>query len=168
MMAKVAKTKDKGQFALIKLKVNTPEIFSFDQSTEWMESILTELNAPLEEGDVLFTEEAPQIHFKGEITKKQNVKYGDIVVVKGDFSAKFITTDIQTGTPMMDRIDVEVRACYIDEVIKKKYELEDEVTIIVDDEEYDLFLYQSGKFDLYEVLREYAFINKNPYPVLGK
>ncbi|MEK6624894.1 MAG: hypothetical protein AABY86_08000 [Bdellovibrionota bacterium] len=163
-----AKVKDKGLFALAKLKLNTPELFSFDQSLEWMESILTELNAPLEEGDVLFTEEAPQIHFKSETTKKQNVKYGDIVVIKGDFSAKFITTCIQSGSPMMDRIDVVVRACYIDEVIKKKYELEDEMNIIVDDEEFDLFLYHNGKFDLYEVIREYAFINKNPYPVLGK
>ncbi|MBI2522222.1 MAG: hypothetical protein HYV97_17515 [Bdellovibrio sp.] len=162
------KDKEKGLVSLATLKLNTPELFSFDQTTEWMESILTELNAPLEEGDVLFSEEAPQIHLKCEITKKQNVKYGDIVVVKGDFSAKFITTCIQSGSPMMDRIDVAIRACYIDDVIKKKYELEDEVNIIVDDEEFDLFVYHNGKFDLYEVIREYAFINKNPYPVLGK
>ena len=76
--------KDKGLLRWPELKLNTPELFSFDQSLEWMESILTELNAPLEE-EMCFYRRKPQIHFKSETTKKQNVKYGDIVVIKEIF-----------------------------------------------------------------------------------
>ena len=43
---------------------------------------------------------------------------------------------------MMDRIDVVVRAVILMKSLKKKYELEDEMNIIVDDENLIFFVSQ--------------------------
>ena len=69
---------------------------------------------------------------------------------------------------MMDSIDAEVRACFIDEEMKKRFEMEDELSVFVDEGEYDLYFFQNDKIDLFEIFREYIFLNKNPYPVLAK
>jgi|GEM_PF-3343772 len=158
----------KATYFLAKLKYNAPELLVFDQNTEWMAKILSELNEPLEEGDVLYSKETPFIRFKGEVVKKKNPQYGDIVLVMGDLDAAFVTTCIQTGKPMIDTIDVDVRACYISNDSKKRYGHDDEIDIVVDDQEFDLFFYNDEKLDIYEVLREYVFLNKNPYPVISK
>lgn len=162
------KDKVKANIPISKLKLNVPELLAFDQSLDWITIILAELNDQLEEGDVVYSHETPFLKFKGEAIKKQNVNYGDIVILQGDLSAKFITTCITTGAAMMDSIDTEIRSCFIDEAMKKRFQMEDEVSVFVDEGEYDLYFYQNDKIDLYDVFREYVFLNKNPYPVVAK
>jgi len=48
--------------------------------------------------------------------------------------------------------------------MKNQHELEDEISLFYDEEEWDLYFYEKNQVDLYPIIHEYIFLNKNPYP----
>jgi len=154
-----------GQLHIGKLKYDNPELMSLDQATGWMKDLLDELNEPITTGSVLFSQSPPFIKFKGEAIKKQNPKYGDIVFFTGELNSRFIANCAKSGEPMLDEIDLEVAAVFISEDSRDKNTLNDEVDLFVDGADYDLYFYTLQKIDFCSVLREYIFLNKNPYPI---
>ena len=65
---------------------------------------------------------------------------------------------------MLDQVHAEVKAVYIDEEYGEKYQLEDETTLFLNDDEYELYYLDNNKCDLPKVINEFVFLNKNPYP----
>lgn len=153
-----------GSYTLPKLNYDLPLDLDLNESEKFLSEILDELNENLEKGEFISEEKGPAIRFIGSLVKRDDGKYGDIVLLKGHLDVDFITFDIKTGTPMIDHLSVEVNAVFLEEYLCEKYQLQEEVSLYVDQGEYDLYYYRSKKVDVSSVLHEYIFLNKNPYP----
>lgn len=156
-----------------KLKFDTDERISADQSSEWVLGILNELNENVDEEDLEdLKRQSPQasechLKFSADIKKVKNSKYKEVVLVEGELSAKFMTYCVSSGKLMSDVMECEVLVAAIDKSLQQSLGFDEEVIDIeVDGQEYDLYYFESNQLDLAPILHEYIYLNKNPYPRL--
>lgn len=141
-------------------------VIEVDEKAAWMNEILEELHedvkADLKECDLSKT----YIRFKADLQKKSTAKYLDHAFVLGEIEARFYTYCITSGELMLDDIFAEVQAVFLEPELEKELELEDEITMYVDEYEYDLYYLNGLNVPLKPLVHEYIFLNKNPYPKL--
>ena len=82
----------------------------------------------------------------------------------GALSLTYITQCAQSGELMNDELNLDVQAIFIDNILSNKYEDDENMTLFIGNMEYELYFYENSKLDLAQVLHEYIFLNKNPYP----
>jgi hypothetical protein len=152
-----------GLYSIVKLSEDSSDTLFADQSHPWLLKVLEELNEEFDEEDRAAI--GPYIRFKGEITKVKNNRYGVSIILTGELSVRICALCGRTGQLIADPIECEVRSVFIEEENRSKYQLEDEITLLLNEDEYDLYYYSKNKCDVASVLREYAFLNKNPYPL---
>lgn len=156
----------KSEVFLRPIGIGQTVVLEADQKSAWMSEILTELHedvkADLHECDLSKT----FIKFKGDLQKKSTAKYLDHAILLGEIEARFYTYCITTGELMLDDVFAEVQAVFLEEELKKELELEDEITMYIDEYEYDLYYLKGLSVPLKPALHEYIFLNKNPYPRL--
>ncbi|MGB0454883.1 MAG: hypothetical protein ACPGJV_14330 [Bacteriovoracaceae bacterium] len=142
----------------------TPFELEFDEKTEWMADILKSLHEDLEEKDRILKAGKEQISFKGEARKVMGSRYGDYVLLRGDVEATFFTYCVQSGELMEDRVISEIKACFLEEEAKERFDLEEETTLYLNDDEYEIYFLDNHWCNIPEVVNEHIFLNKNPYP----
>lgn len=158
-----------GDFLLSRLKYDDPSSVRVDQDTDWVLKILEELSEEVDlDNDSRYVKikNPAFLNFRGTATRKNIPKFGDVLLLEGDLKARFLTNCVLSGRPMMDDLDTEVAAAFILDHLKEELGYEDEVSLYIDESEYDLYFYQGKKVDIKPVLHEYVFLNKNPYPKL--
>lgn len=141
-----------------------PSEIKYDRSTEWMQSILNQLHEELSPEEVKVIENKENINFEGTLERKVGTRYGDYALLRGNVSAEFYTYCVMSGELMKDQVHAEVRATFIDEQYGERYQLEEETTLFLDDEEYELYYLENNKLNIPEVVNEAVFLNRNPYP----
>lgn len=142
------------------------ELSFSSQGDAFMQALLNELNEDvgLEEGKEELLSQS-EVTFKGEILRTYNDKYGDFALLTGLIQAQFVTLCSQTGDSMIDEIEAEVKAVIIDQEYEERYEHQEDTTLYVNEDEYDLYYFNSdGQFELSPIFSEYCFLNKDPYP----
>lgn len=144
------------------LSFNSAMELTIDQNVEWLGEILNEFNDECVDLECLDSEF--YLKLTGSITRKKDSRFDEVLLFDAILAMQFGTTCVSTGKPIVDTINSSLKAIYIDRVHAKKYELEDEITLIFDNEERELYFYEKFKASLKEVVREHLFLEKNPYP----
>ena len=152
-----------GTYTIVKLREDASDTIFVDQTQPWLQQILDELNEDFDDEDK--AQIGPYIRFKGEITKLKNNRYGVVAILTGELNARVCALCGNTGKLIYDPIECEVRSVYVEEENREKYQLNDEISLFLEEDDYDLYYYKNYKCDIAMVLREYAFLNKNPYPL---
>ena len=158
-----------GIIKLQKLRSDATENVFFDKDVPWLCNLLEELNEHVEEEDRKLTDCTTFIEFKGQITKKKNTKFEEMLIFKGKISAKYLTYCVSTGEVMSDTLEVDIAIGAIDKDNQKKYGYDDDIIDIeINGEELDLYYFEDHQLNLASIIHEYIYLNKNPYPRLTK
>lgn len=158
---------EKGKISIFKID-SKDTVLNFDKQTPWFLALLEELHEDLDKDDEFFVDFRPNITFKGELVKKDKGTMGDIAILKGDLALEFCTYDVQTGEMMSEELEVAVAAVYMDAKIRDELGYQDETSFLIETQEHDLYFYENNTIDLAEVLHEYIFLNKDPYPTKNR
>ncbi|MBT6324920.1 MAG: hypothetical protein HOJ35_03050 [Bdellovibrionales bacterium] len=151
--------------SLPKLKLGKEENLSLNSSTPWLMSILHELSSDTSSRDSKEQDGLTfDINFNGELIREKDHSLGDIVKLLGALSVTYITQCAQSGELMNDKLNLDVQAVFIDNILSNKYEDDENMTLFIGNMEYELYFYENSKLDLAQVLHEYISLNKNPYP----
>ena len=138
-----------------------------DQNAEWMRNLLSEVQEEvadeLRESPELL--EQTSLSFQGDLQKRANSFWRDHALLVGEFKARFWTQCVKSGELLLEKIDLDIQAIFINEAIKKSKNLEETDTLMVESYEYDVYFYQSSVVKISDVLREQLFLNKEPYPI---
>jgi hypothetical protein len=150
-------------------KLSSGKIYEFkvDQYVPWMKELLEELNEDVKVGFISPSSQG-SISCEGSYYKKVRPEYGEYAVLKGHLLAKFYTNCVITGKVMLDEVDVEFEACFLGHSFKNNPDYKDEIEFYIDNSTMDLFFLNNNLLDLKEVLHEYLYLNKDPYPKLDK
>lgn len=143
-----------------------PKLFDLDESVDWLGELLSELNEELSSDELQELDEDFFVTFTGEALRKTTGKLEDHVKFNGKLSAVFGTKCINSGKPMVDNIDIEVKFVVIDNELIIRYGYEEETTLFVDDDDYELYTTQDNRFDIKEIIHEFIWLNKDQYPSL--
>lgn len=153
--------KIKSPVSIRKFNVGSITELELDGSQDFLGEILEELNenVPSEErGDEAY------IKFEGELEKISG-KYEEFMHFVGTINTTFYCHDVITNEVMSDSLEQEVRCLVLSKEVGQKLQLEDEIDIEHNGEEYDLYFTDDEDFlDIKGIIHEYIFLNKNPYP----
>lgn len=150
-------------------KLSSGKIYEFkvDQYTPWLKELLEELNEDVRMGFISPSSQG-SINCEGSYYKKIRPEYGEYAVVKAKLFAKFYTNCVSTGKVMLDEINVDFEACFLGQSFKNDPDYKDEIEFYIDNSTMDLFFLDHNQLDLKEVLHEYLYLNKDPYPRIDK
>lgn len=151
---------------LIKLPTNTTFEFELDQSTDWVQDMLRELNENATEKSPEAYLEDTAILIRGELTKKDTPDMKEFVLAKGIVEADYVTECVRTLKPMTVQLDVPFKVAFIDESLAETEQFLDQEETYVDGETYEIYFYSKRVVDFHEMLHEQVFLNYNQYPVL--
>ncbi len=156
----------KDKFLVKSLSKNMAQELLLDTEVSWFGAILDELQEDVDDGEVGTSLDAPGLWFKGKLIRRSNGKFGEVLFLTGELSARFYTNCVKSGRLMIDEFDAEVKAVFVDVEMITRYSLDDEVSIELEGDEFELYSYQDDVANLGEVLHEHVFLNKNPWPTL--
>jgi hypothetical protein len=139
-------------------------LIKVDQQTPWMLELLEELHEDIDKDDPFFENFQSSITFQGELARKDKGQMGDLGILKGELTVDFCTYDVNTGEMMSESLECPVNAVFMDQKVCTELGYEDETNLLVDTVEYDLYFYDGKTIDVKEVLHEYIYLNKDPYP----
>ena len=145
-----------------KLNFNEEKPFSFNDKDKWLNEILGELVDELK-GELKEDLEC-SIKLEVHAHKHQHYNYRDVVLVKGELLAKYPALSGQTGEQLQQELLVPINCAFVDTTFKDNEELSEEITLFVENQEWDLYYHSNGVVDLSPVIHEYIFLNRNPYP----
>lgn len=145
-----------------KLPFDTPQVCWVDEKTEWVQTILKEL----QEGEPLLSEwkgSSPSLSLNLEVIRRSRENLKNYLTLQGTIKLNWITRCVLTYEAMEQRQEIPVRAAVIMRSYQKSMNLYDETVLFVNDREWDIFYYDKG-VDVAEIIHEYIYLNKNPYP----
>jgi uncharacterized metal-binding protein YceD (DUF177 family) len=152
---------ESGRYNIAPLGVDQRLELELDQTTPWLAQILDELEENAEGPS-----EKRMISFRGMLEKKHKGTFKDFILLTGTVKASYATLCVSSGNPMTESLEVEVHAVYIDQVLEKDMELEEETELFINDDQYDLYYFDKKSVDLKSAISEYIFLNINHYPRL--
>lgn len=154
-------TKLKKPISLRNFQVGVAQVLELDATQDFMAELLDELNEGVEASD---RGEESYISFNGEL-EKQKGKYEEFLHFTGTLKTTYYTHDILTNEVMTDYLEQEVKCLALTKEVGQKLQMEEEIDIELNGEEYDLyFLDEDDCFDIKGVISEYIYLNKNNYP----
>jgi len=145
-----------------KIKFDVDEKLKFSDQNDWFREILKELNEDFEIGEI--ENSGSQILFNGFVSKVNDSRYKDVVLLSGKLHARHLALCGVSGDIIEEEIEIDIMAAFLSLEIRDKYSLQEELNIFIQNETYDLFYYEQNRLDLKSVMHEYIFLNKNPYP----
>jgi uncharacterized metal-binding protein YceD (DUF177 family) len=151
---------------LKKIPVDSFTEMIFDQETKWLDKILCEINEEAGDEAVETFKDDLFITFSGQLARKQQTQYGEILLLTGELNSQFVTNCVRTGQSMLDKIETKITAIFLDSEHQDKYGYDEEVELLYDGKMWDLYFYNDESLDITEVIHEYLFLNKDPYPKL--
>lgn len=142
--------------------------FDLDENTDWMGELLHELNEDLTSDELAELEGETFLCFEGDALRRTSGKLEDHVKFHGKLSTVYATRCVQTGKPMLDNLDVEVKMVFVDQELITRYGYEEQTSLFVDEDEYELYPINDNRFDLFEAIHEFIWLHKDPYPTLAE
>ena len=145
-------------------KVRKDEVkeYHIDQNTEWLRAVLIEL---LEDNGLGDKEvEGSAIDLTVRLDKEHFEEYGEVLFCEGKIRLKYQDISVQTGDVICQELEIPIYCAFLEKHNEKKHQLEEEITIFFDDQEWDLYYHNKNQVDFLPVVHEYVFLNKNPYP----
>ena len=145
-----------------KLHYGKESEFEYNEDHLWVNEVLGELVSEL--GGELTAEMECSLKWTCKVKKFQHSTYREGVLLHGEILVKYPASSSQTGDQLQEELNVPVRSVFIDSSFEENEELAEEITLFIEDQEWDLYFHNNGLVDLGPVLHEYIFLNRNPYP----
>ena len=133
-----------------------------DESHLWVNEVLGELVDEL--GGELSDNIDCTLKWSFKAKRFQHHTYREGILVEGQISAVYPASCSKSGDQLEQNLSVSMRSVFIDSSFEDNEELAEEITLFIEDQEWDLYYHQNGLVDLKPVLHEYIFLNRNPYP----
>jgi uncharacterized metal-binding protein YceD (DUF177 family) len=154
------------QINLIKLPLNTRFEFELDSDTDWVKSILMELNEKATEKTPEAYLEETSLYISGEIEKKSKNDMGEFLIVEAQIEAQYAAECVRTLKPMQVDLDFTIKICFIDESLATSELFADADETYVENDVYELYFYNKRTVNFRDMIHEQLFLNYNQYPVL--
>lgn len=150
-------------FFISKVSPSKPLELKLNGQTPWLGDFLRDV---LNEYELAEEGEAADafMTFEGELNKKTHSKYGDYIHLSGTLRAKFLTLCVSSGKVIFDQLEAPINAVFLDEVFMPEFNLDEDVSVFLGEEEYDLYFYENRRFDIAPVIKEHFYLYKEPYP----
>tara|TARA_R110000868_G_scaffold42681_2_gene144029 strand:+ start:10755 stop:11243 length:489 start_codon:yes stop_codon:yes gene_type:complete len=142
------------------------KLFDMDESVGWVGELLAELNEDLTKEELAELDTELFLTIECEVSRKTTDKLEDHIKVTGKLSTVFGARCIKSGSPMIDNLELEIKFVVIDHELITRYGYEEETTLFVDGEEYELYSSQDNRFDIKDIFHEFIWLHKDPYPTL--
>lgn len=142
--------------------------FDLDENTDWLGELLSELNEELSASEIEELGEDTFLTFTGKALRRTTGKLEDHVKIEGKIDCVFATRCVQSGSPMIDSLSIDIKMVAVDHEVISRYGYEEETAIFVDEDEYELYPSKDNRFNLQEAIHEFIWLNKEPYPTLEK
>ncbi len=142
--------------------------FDLDENTDWMGELLRELNEELSSDELAELEGETFLCFSGHALRRTSGKLEDHVKFDGKLSTVYATRCVQSGKPMLDHLEVDVKVVFVEQELINRYGYEEQTTLFVDEDEYELYPINDNRFELFEAIHEFIWLHKDPYPTLAE
>ena len=156
----------KAQTYITAFPAGQTKIFEMDESIDWVGSLLSELNEEVSKDELSELETDMFLTIDGEVSRKKTGKLEDHIKVSAKLSTVFATRCIKSGKAMVDNLELEIKFVVIDHELISRYGYEEQTSLFVDEDEYELYSCKDNQFDLKEIIHEFIWLNKDPYPTL--
>ncbi len=153
---------ESGEINTKSLSIGKTYTYQIDENLHWPKSILDELEENIDEKTDVSTH---TISSTFSVTRKSDQFYKDHLIIKGDFQANFETRCIKCLKPMFHEIEGEFAVCFLGKEMESMPEFKDSTEIYYQEEELELYFYEKGKIDLYELIHEQIFMNVDDFPL---
>jgi uncharacterized protein len=154
-----------GKINIPRFPLGKPQEYELDEKQPWVKDLLVELNENAESKLAEDYLADSHLEIKLKIEKKYRGSYGEYLLVSGSLDAHFFTQCVRTLAEMKDQVQVEFKACIIDNSFEENEEFEDQVDIFIDNEMYELHFYENRMANIKELIHEQIYLNINQYPV---
>ena len=154
------------QINLLKLTVNTPYDYEFDQQTDWIKEMLFELNEHATDKTPEEWQKETSLVAFGEITKKDKPDMGEFLLVTGTIEATYATECVRTLKPMKKDLDVPFKVCFLDQALAETEMFKDLDETYVENEVYEIYFYDKRTIDFQAMIHEQIFLHLDLYPIL--
>jgi uncharacterized protein len=144
---------------------NKEESYSLDIETPWINDILVEL-----ENDQIFDREKP--HTGGflnlELTLKKvngDLPLRDYFILRGHLSSRYNCSCIRCLEITQRDLDLDLNGCFLSSDLEESDYIDDTGSILIENEEMEVFFYKKGFLDLKEFIHEAIFTAIDPLPL---
>ena len=155
----------KGTLTVTKFPMDAAQEYTLTKQHPWIREILIELN---ENADTKLPEEYLEnssINVDITVTKKFKQTYGEYLLITGSVNADYFTRCVRSLEEMKDNVEIEFKACYIDNAYEENEELLDQVDIFMDGDVHELYFYENRSANIKLLIHEQIYLNYNQYPV---
>jgi len=138
-------------------------IFKIDKSSEWAKELLLELSetSSLAREEII---EKSSINIQLKFTKEELVEIGSVIVMQCEILTTYITACVKTFKDMPNQIELEFKACFINEHFENEEAYKEETEIFVKNELYELYFLKKSHIPLFDVIHEQVYLNFDFYP----
>jgi len=154
------------QINLIKLPSNAVFEFDFDHETDWVKTLLLEMNENATDKKPEAYLQETFLRISGEVEKKNKVEYSEYLTVRGTIEAEYATECVRTLKPMKVQMNLEFKVCFIDESLATSEHFADIDETYMDNDVYEIYFYNKRTVDFLEMIHEQIYLNYEQYPIL--
>lgn len=144
---------------------NKEESYSLNTDNPWINDVLVEL-----ENEQIFDKEKPHLagHINLDFTLKKingGIELKDYFIVRGTLSALYNCSCIRCLELVHRNIDLELSCCFLSSDLEESEFIDENGSILIENEEMEVFFYNKGFLDLKEFIREAIFTAIDPLPL---
>jgi len=147
-------------------KINIDEIKSItaDERTDWLNQILDELMEDLQGHHQDCSKRS--IVLNAELEIREDDQYKKLILLEGQVKVCFSAVCSKTSELIDQKLDISLKTILLNKMAQINHDLGERISLLYKNEEWDLYFYEKNQVDLYPIIHEYIFLNKNPYPGL--
>jgi len=150
---------------ITRFPLKAPQSYELNEQVPWLKTILLELNENVDSKLPEEFLETSHLDVNLEIVKKHKGSYGEYLLVSGKLNTHYHTQCVRTLSEMTEDLEVEFKACYLEDTYQDNEEFRDQVDIFMDGEVYELYFYENRLANIQLLIHEQIFLNYNQYPV---
>lgn len=149
---------------MAKLPLNSRLNFKLDKKQNWLKDILLEMNENAKDRTPEEWLNETEITLELELMKCFKGEIGEYLLVTGHLEASYATECVRTLKPMKENLTADFKSCFAPEALLSSEEYAETGEIWTDNHTWELYGYERHHVELFEMVREQAYLNYNYYP----
>ncbi len=136
-------------------------------NTPWLAEILDEFcDYDKDHSDMV----KKQLRFTAKLDIKRDInpRFKEYLLVKADTSLAYYTSCTRCLLPSYEKLKVSFAVCFLNDQFSKLEEYEEEDSLIIENEEYELYYYTKQNIPFKEFIREQVLMYLTPYSIHEK
>ena len=147
---------------LNKIKLDEIVALTGNEETDWLDKILHELMENLQGEYVQGAKRSILLDAELEIREDSNLR--KVLLLTGRLNVIYSDVCSKTAELIDQELNIALKSIFVEKYMGTQNDLKDEISLFYEEEEWDLYFYEKNQVDLYPIIHEYIFLNRNPYP----